>query len=140
MDIPDTRIQPEVETGDTMQLFLRFCSVGGVAFAVDSLCFLLFSLCSTELMVGRLLSFWVAAQVTWWGNRRYTFVLSAGISIYRQWCKAMCSVHFSGLLNLLTFWLCLPYLHVAIAFCLGVGVGLISNFLLSQLWVFKRAN
>jgi putative flippase GtrA len=54
--------------------FLRFCLVGAVGFVVDAGTLeLLVRLDLAGLYFGRVLSYLVAATVTWWLNARFTF-------------------------------------------------------------------
>jgi putative flippase GtrA len=120
-----------------MQQFKRFCLIGGLGFVVDSLFFMLFKSISDNIMLTRLLSFWLAASATWFGNRVYTYhhqILSNAIS---QWYRHMLAVHLSGSINLLVFWSTKDVAAMPVAFCIGILAGLFSNYFFANRFVFK---
>ena len=121
-----------------MEQFKRFCLVGGLGFVIDSICFWLLSLMINELLVIRLLSFWTAATTTWLGNRIYTWQDVACNDPLRQWGRHMLTAHFSGCFNLITFWALLGFTPVWFAFCVGILVGLLSNFYVARHFVFIK--
>lgn len=122
--------------------FFRFAIVGGVGFVVD---IAVFSLClyaiNMPTMVSRAVAFIVAVGVTWLGNRIYTFSSSA--DAWPQLKRFAISACISVVPNFLVFHYVLAYLgenvitHM-LAFVLGVGAGLCSNFALNTFWVFKE--
>ncbi|KTF16918.1 GtrA family protein [Pseudoalteromonas sp. H105] len=118
-----------------MQQFKKFCLIGGGGFIVDSLCFIFFSHLTNNIMLARLLSFWVAATVTWLGNRIYTYKQHQNNAFY-QWCKHMLTAHFSGCINLLVFWSVKGITITAVAFVIGIFVSLFINFFLANRFVF----
>ncbi len=119
-----------------MQQFKRFCFVGGFGFVVDSLFFLLLTQFTDDVMLARLISFWLAASATWLGNRIYTYKHQQFSSIFYQWCKHMLTAHFSGGINLIAFWLTKDILSIPVAFCFGIFLGVFSNYFLANKFVF----
>ncbi len=119
-----------------MQQFKKFCLIGGLGFIVDSLCFLFFTALMSDIMLARLLSFWLAASATWFGNRIYTYSDQMFTSFFSQWLKHMMTAHLSGCLNLLVFWSTLALFSMPIAFCLGILAGLLSNYYIINRFVF----
>lgn len=119
-----------------VQIFLKFCSVGALAFIVDSLVFFFLLKLQEDIMIARILAFWCAATFTWLGNRLYTFK-NQGISPkFKQWCRHMLSAHLSGGINLGVFWITLHYAPIYAAFVIGTSVGIASNYFFSQKYVF----
>jgi len=119
-----------------MQQFKKFCFIGGLGFIVDSLSFLFFTALMSDIMLARLLSFWLAATTTWYGNRIYTYNHHKFNAIFSQWFKHMITAHLSGSLNLLVFWSTLELLSMPIAFCLGIFASLVSNYFIINRFVF----
>ncbi|MDP7592956.1 MAG: GtrA family protein [Litorilituus sp.] len=119
-----------------MQQFKKFCLIGGLGFIVDSLFFLFLTHIIDNIMLARLLAFWLAASVTWFGNRIYTYNNQKFINAISQWCKHMLTAHLSGGINLLMFWSTKEILTIPVAFCLGILVGLFSNYFFANRFVF----
>ncbi|WP_246616489.1 GtrA family protein [Thaumasiovibrio subtropicus] len=122
------------------QKIARFVVVGGVGFVVDSVVFALcFYLLSLAPLVARGVAFLLAASVTWYGNRRYTFrVYEAPLS---QWRRFMFVAMVSLMPNFGLFYCWIRLFGESgwqpmAALCAGVAGGMVSNFLLSQYWVF----
>lgn len=121
-----------------MQQFKKFCIIGGSGFIVDSLFFLLLSNITDNVMLARLLSFWLAASATWFGNRIYTFSHQQFTNVIAQWCKHLLTAHLSGGINLLVFWFTKDTFSIPIAFFLGILAGLFSNYYISSRFVFAN--
>lgn len=121
----------------------KFALVGSVGFIADILTFsLLYKVCDLEIMQARVLAFIVAATVTWIGNRCYTFHANGTKNKLKQWCHFLAVACFSAIPNFLVFkavvnLIGLYFLGVYIALGVGVLAGMLSNFLLSEKWVFK---
>ncbi|MGF1910618.1 GtrA family protein [Vibrio kasasachensis] len=130
---------------------MKFALVGSVGFIADAVMFTVcFKLWLLPLLSARVVAFFVAATVTWLGNRWFTFKTHQGsqsdvcvASNLKQWLRFMVSACVSALPNFLVFKVILvafgsqgfiPY----IALILGVLVGMVSNYLLSSRWVFER--
>ena len=119
-----------------MEQFKKFCLIGGMGFIVDSLFFISLSELTDNIMVARLLSFWLAASATWFGNRIYTYGHQKFTNVIAQWCKHLLTAHISGCLNLLVFWYTKELTFIPIAFCLGILAGLFSNYFITSRYVF----
>ncbi|OBT13435.1 polysaccharide biosynthesis protein GtrA [Vibrio sp. UCD-FRSSP16_10] len=121
--------------------FVRFAKVGAVGFVVDIVVFsILVYLIGIPLMLSRVLAFIVAATTTWLGNRIYTF--NSTDARFTQWKRFFVSACISMIPNLIVFKGLVLYLGEGsfahyIAFVLGVGAGLMGNYLLSSRWVFR---
>lgn len=119
-----------------MQQFKKFCLIGVLGFIVDSLFFLFLKNITDNIMLARLLSFWLAASATWFGNRIYTYNHQVFSHAIHQWCKHMLSAHLSGSINLLIFWSTKEISSIPVAFCLGVLAGLFSNYFFANRFIF----
>nr|PMK05594.1 polysaccharide biosynthesis protein GtrA [Vibrio splendidus] len=126
---------------------IRFAVVGVGGFVVDCLVFaLLHFVVGLPLMTSRIGSFIVAATTTWFGNRVLTFDFKGQDSWSDkliQWQKFMFSASISAVPNLLCFQLMTELLPVFtgvvfIAMAVGILVGMVTNYLFSQYWVFTR--
>ncbi|CAH6923548.1 GtrA domain-containing protein [Vibrio chagasii] len=126
---------------------IRFAAVGVGGFVVDCTVFsLLHYLAALPLMSARIGAFIAAATITWLGNRVLTFEFKEqdGWS-YKliQWQKFMLSASISAIPNLLCFKLTTEMLPafdgaVFVAMAMGILVGMVTNYLFSQYWVFAR--
>lgn len=130
-----------------MKQFQRFLAVGALGFIVDfSVLYLLVNFVGLNPLAGRLLSFVVAATVTWKANRHFTFA-NANTTLRgeaaRQWLRYLSTTAIGGAINigLYHLWLKLTD-HGALNLFLGVVAGsacaLLVNFLLSKYVVFSR--
>lgn len=124
---------------------LKFALVGGIGFIADaaafSLCFYLFEV---SLITSRLIAFVIAATVTWFGNRTFTFA-SQDRALAKQWLKFISVACVSAIPNFLAFKAVVLVLGETgvmpmLALAVGVLVGMVSNYLFSSLWVFKKAH
>ena len=88
-------------------------------------------------MLARLLAFWLAACVTWLGNKHLTFACKQKTGLLKQWAKHMLTAHTSGLVNLLCFYLISAVYLVPVAFVVGVLVAAVCNYWLSKKYVFN---
>lgn len=121
-----------------MEQFKKFCLIGGLGFVVDSLFFIFLSQLTDNIMLARLLSFWLAASTTWIGNRIYTFSHQQFTNFIVQWCKHLLTAHISGCINLLVFWCTKEVTFIPVAFCLGILAGLFSNYFIASRFVFAN--
>jgi len=119
-----------------MQQFKKFCLIGGFGFVVDSLCFIFLTKLTSNIMLARVLSFWLAASATWFGNRVYTYAHQQYTKVIAQWCKHLLTAHLSGVINLLVFWSAKDVVPIPVAFCLGILAGLFSNYFFADRFVF----
>jgi putative flippase GtrA len=124
-------------------MFLRFCLVGTIGFIVDSgLLLVLTAAGIAGPMLGRVLSFLVAAAVTWALNRRFTFRSRAPATSLAPYILL---TGFGALLNLGVYRLWIGAFGAAPAMLvLGVAAGsivaLAFNFLVSKHFVFRPAS
>jgi len=119
----------------------RFCIVGTVGFVVDSaLTLLLVGAGGLSPLVARVLAFLVAATVTWWLNRRFTFAGGARGGLGR-WALYVASTTLGAAINVGVYALWVARFgdaaHSLVAgIALGSGAALVVNFLLSKHLVF----
>ena len=90
----------------------------------------------------RLLSFLVAATVTWLFNRRYTFAGQGGGSKRRQWLRYVIAMAGGFALNYGAYALCVASWALvrqwpAIGVAAGSVAGALVNFLSSKYWIFR---
>lgn len=107
-----------------------------LGFVVDSVVFSVIHCYSEQAFIARVIGFFCALQTTWLGNRRMTFndvVLQAP---FKQWCKYVTIAMFSGALNIAIFMLVKTQMPIPAAFCLGILVGLFSNYFFVNRLVF----
>ncbi|KAB0464673.1 GtrA family protein [Vibrio kanaloae] len=126
---------------------VRFAVVGVGGFVVDCSVFaLLHYVFGVPLMIARIGSFIAAATTTWFGNRVLTFGFRGQGNWSEkliQWQKFMFSASISAVPNILCFKLMTGLLPpitgvVFIAMAVGTLVGMVTNYLFSQYWVFTR--
>jgi putative flippase GtrA len=124
--------------------FAKFLGVGAAGFVVDTVSFALL-VGSSRLgpWAGRAAAFILAAATTWALNRALVFPSSGRVRQGRQALQYFAATVFSGALNLATYSTIIaifgtdPFI-LQIAFVAGVGVGLISNYMLYSGVVFSR--
>ena len=123
----------------------KFCflTIGAIAFCIDASVFwFLFDVMSIEMYCARMTAFTFAVLVTWYGNRTFTFQERKQLPIYKQLRRAFVSSLCSLLPNIAFFYLLtsvLPQPHfIHIAFIGGVIAGTISNFILSDKFVYRE--
>ncbi len=124
--------------------FLRFSLVGGSGFGVDVLVFLLISHgFGLNILVARALAFWVAASWTWFCNRRFTYQdRPTSGSPLNQWLRYLIASIIAFIPNWGTFTLLITLFPLmasqpVLAMAVGITVGLIFNFLLTNYVIFK---
>ncbi len=121
--------------------FLRFGSVGFVGFLVDTI--VVYGLRAwVGLYVAGLLSFLVAATVTWGLNRIWTFRGRGGGPMYRQWVQFLAANSLGFVLNRGTYFSLVTFSavcaeHPILAIVGGVIMGMFANFHLSRKHVFR---
>jgi len=127
--------------------FIRFGLVGGAGFVVDEaiLTFGHYGL-GLDPLIARAISIFCAMTFTWWGNRTFTFAAHAAneswAAIAREWFRFVLANALGAAVNYATFTLLvrlapLPFSNPLLATAIGVGVGLVFNFTLSQRFVFR---
>jgi putative flippase GtrA len=121
---------------------VRFCIVGGIGFVVDALVLSsILAVVPSAVLAARVPSFLVAATVTWWLHRAFTFAhVAAPASSARQWLAFVFTNGAGNALNvaiyalLATFGGMRPVLALATASIVAATV----NYLASRHLVFRR--
>lgn len=117
---------------------VKFALIGATGFAFDAALFYVLLQLGMETMMARLLAFWLTATFTWYGNKHLTFQCKQQTGLLKQWAKHMFSAHFSGLANLGSFYLLTWFYPLELAFTVGVIVGAVLNYWLSDKFVFDQ--
>ena len=126
--------------------FLRFALVGAAGFPIDEgVLALMHGVFGLDPLVARVISISVAMTFTWWGNRMLTFRVEAAegpAAMAREWLRFVGANGLGALINYGTFAALLrmappPFDNAYLATAIGVGVGLIFNFTLSRIYVFR---
>lgn len=121
---------------------IRFGLVGTVGFVADSLVLKGLQLLGVNLYLGQIIAYLAAATVTWIMNRRFTFRATKRSSL-GEWLRYLGANALGGVLNYAAFAVCIgvsvlfrehPYLAVA----LGSLLGMVVNYTLSLLFVFRH--
>ncbi len=122
---------------------LSFGVVGVSGFVVDLAFYLGLQALGVEHRLARFLSFWPAVSWNWWLNRRVTFDDRVRQGPARQWVRFTVAslvglgVNVGGYL-LLTSFVAAFARNPILAFFLGVALGGGVNFLVSNLFVYRR--
>lgn len=117
--------------------FGKFGVIGIVGFAADAIAFTLLYTAIEQLIIARVLAFWLAATVTWFGNRHVTFAGHKSRSVFLQWLKHMGVAHISGAINISSFMYLTHYFSPPVSFCLGIGFATLINYMLLSRFVFS---
>ncbi len=135
---------PLVRSEKTLTQFFMFACVGVAGFVVDST--VLVVLLNTHIAgpyLSRLASFLCAVTFTWAANRWLTFpATGASRSVAGQWAHFVSINAVGGALNLLVYALLVATLelvgrHPVLGVAAGSIAGLLANFTLSRLLVFR---
>ena len=122
--------------------FVRFAIVGAGGFLVDSGALYGALALGAGLYSGRVISYFAAATFTWALNRRFTFRAHSSSNKLVEYAKFLAANALGGGLNYLVYaalvsnWP-LAAAHPIIAVGAGSLTGLVTNFTLSRLLVFK---
>jgi putative flippase GtrA len=121
---------------------VRFGLVGVLGFVVDTGVVDGMRFVHGNLYLDQAIAYLIAATVTWWLNRRFTFKTKATPS-WREWGKYLLANLSGGIANYLVFVFATMfsrfiYHHAIIAIALGSLAGLVFNFIFSSLFVFTR--
>ncbi|WP_434565976.1 GtrA family protein [Vibrio chagasii] len=147
LQMVNNKLQAHSQKLQSYHKMVRFAVVGVGGFVVDCAVFaLLHYIVGLPLMTARIGSFIAAATTTWFGNRVLTFGFKGQgrwSDKLIQWQKFMFSASISAVPNLLCFKLMVELLPVFtgavfIAMAVGILVGMVTNYLFSQYWVFNR--
>jgi putative flippase GtrA len=127
--------------------FQRFLLVGALGFVVDfSVLYLAVNVAGLDTLAGRLVSFIVAATVTWKANRHFTFARADAAmpdAAARQWLRYLLTTAIGGAINIGVYQLWLRMtdhgnVNLFLAVVAGSAVALLVNFTLSKYVVFSR--
>lgn len=123
--------------------FLRFAVVGTIGFVADAaVLHLLIQVLGMGPFLGRLISFFVAATVTWILNRTYTFRAHGNRKRSGEWVRYVFVNGFGGAINYGVYAACIvsfglvreyPFLGVAV----GSLVAMMFNFFANRHLVFR---
>jgi putative flippase GtrA len=127
-----------------LKQFLRFCIVGAIGFVTDfAVLYVAVNWGGLGTMSGRIVSFLVAATVTWKVNRHFTFSKQGAGSV-REWLQYLAFTGIGGLINVGVYqlWLSLTgdrsTLNLFLAVAAGSGVAMMCNFAISKYAVFAE--
>lgn len=120
-----------------------FSAVGASGLLVDLLCYLALQWAGVEHRLARFLSFWPAVSWNWALNRGLTFSERARQPHLGQWARFMASSLIGLAVNVGSYALLTSYVelfdrHRLLAFFLGVGLGSLVNFVVADLYVYRR--
>jgi putative flippase GtrA len=127
-----------------LRQFLRFCIVGALGFVTDfAVLYTAVEWLGLGTLSGRILSFLIAATVTWKVNRHFTFV-KEGRGTVREWLSYLMFTGIGGCINVAVYqgWLAMTdhrTLNLFLAVAAGSAVALFFNFLISKTAVFGAA-
>jgi putative flippase GtrA len=139
-----TRVFKKALKAHKFNKFIRFSIIGGFGFIVDILIFFLaIQLFGVSVYLSKLCSAFFAACFTWYLNRLITFSMQARDDIWREWLNYIYAMIPGTIINYLVFCLIVYSMGddtVILFFAISIGVisGLIINFNLAKLLVFKN--
>lgn len=123
--------------------FLRFGVVGVAGYLVDATVLtLLVEAAEIDPYSARVASFICAASTTWWLNRRFTFAPDPLQKPARQWLAFLlvslggAAINYGAYVVTLQIWP-LAYQYPAIGAAVGALAGMLFNFPVSKLLVFR---
>lgn len=123
--------------------FLRFCIVGALGFVTDfAVLYMAVKWLGLGTMSGRVLSFLVAATVTWKVNRHFTFTRKDAGSV-REWLRYLMLTGIGGCINVAVYQVWLYFtdhrtVNLFLAVAAGSGVAMMFNFVVSKRAVFAE--
>jgi putative flippase GtrA len=122
--------------------FLRFAIVGAAGFVTDfAVLYVAVSWFGLHHLGARLLSFLVAATLTWKANRHFTFRRNDGGGALRQWMQYLLATALGGLINIGVYQLWLTWtdtstVNLFLGVVAGSAVAMLFNFVVSKRFVF----
>ena len=135
-------ILKKIKRNFNLNYFIKFCLVGGFGFFFDLSFFTLFySVLNLNIFLSRAFSFIFAVNLTWFLNRRYTYLIKTQFK-FNEWMQYILGISFGSLINysvfvfLISSWT-LTLQYPIIAFSIGAISGLFFNFNMSKI-VFKK--
>lgn len=126
-----------------MKQFFRFCLVGALGFVTDfGMLYLGVKVLEMGTLSARILSFIIAATVTWKANRHFTFV-QQGHGSLREWLQYLLLTSIGGGINVIVYqiWLSLTdhgTLNLFLAVAAGSATAMLFNFAISKRVVFAK--
>jgi len=126
-----------------MKQFFRFCIVGTLGFVTDfGVLYAVVRGLGMGPMAGRIVSFLVAATITWKANRHFTFVKEGAGSV-REWLHYLALTGIGGFINVAVYqtWLWSTdhgTLNLFLGVVAGSAVALMFNFVISKRAVFAE--
>ena len=126
-----------------MKQFIRFCLVGTLGFVTDfGVLYAVVKGLGMGPTGGRIVSFLVAATVTWKVNRHFTFVKEGAGSV-REWLHYLALTGIGGFINMAVYqtWLWFTdhgTLNLFLGVVAGSAVALLFNFVISKRAVFAK--
>lgn len=124
-----------------MKQFGRFAAVGALGFVTDfAVLYLAVSGLGLGHLGGRLVSFLVAATVTWKANRHFTFGASDKGAV-REWMQYLLATSLGAAINIGVYQLWLMWtdtstINLFLAVAAGSGAAMMVNFAISKRVVF----
>ena len=120
-----------------------FGAVGASGLIVDLACYLGLQWAGVEHRLARFLSFWPAVSWNWALNRGLTFSERARQPRVGQWARFMASSLIGLGVNVGSYALLTSYVevfdrHRLLAFFCGIGLGSLVNFVVADLYVYRR--
>jgi len=126
-----------------LKQFFRFCLVGALGFVTDfGVLYAVVKGLGLGPTSGRIVSFLVAATVTWKVNRHFTFVKQDAGSV-REWLQYLTFTGVGGFINVAVYqtWLWFTdhsTLNLFLGVVAGSAVALMFNFVISKRAVFAE--
>lgn len=126
-----------------MKQFFRFCLVGALGFVTDfGVLYVVVKGLGLGPMSGRIVSFLLAATVTWKVNRHFTFVKENAGSV-REWLHYLAFTGVGGFINVAVYQTWLRFtdhgtLNLFFGVVAGSAVALLFNFVISKRAVFAE--
>jgi putative flippase GtrA len=126
--------------------FLRFAAVGATGFLVNEATLLLaHGVCGVSPYASWFIAFAVAVTFTWWGNRNLTFADKAKFGLKNmiwEWMRFVATQSVGATVNFIIYSLLIHFSPIPlsipyVALVIGILVGLIFNFKLSKMVVFR---
>ena len=124
------------------QQFFRFLSVGAMGFVVDGVLLTALMQSGWKILPARLVSFISAVTLTWLLNRLWTFRLNKNVEVRREYASYIATQIIGALINFSIFFALIEF-HPSlkdiplIPLAFGAVVSLVSNYIISKIYVFK---
>jgi putative flippase GtrA len=134
--------QPQASTVSVVDQFSRFAVIGVFGFGVDAGVLWLAMYAGAGFDSARLLSFLIAASVTWALNRRHNFRSRDDAGRLAQWLRYVVAMTIGGAVNLGASFACYHAFEVVrtwpvLAVAVGSLAGMMVNFFTARQFVFR---